>query len=662
MANIFKPSASGSSSASSGTGKNYLGTVNSVNGNGDFELGTTSGWSLGTATLTNNLPTGVPTFGSGASGNLAFTATSSGKLAGTYSGQYASSAASTAGNFLASDAFSIDLEDQAKVMTFKLYYSATVGTTTANWSGSTSNSFGLAIYDVTNSAWIIPAGGFGMTQSSGVGYVTGTFQTTSNSTQYRLVMYNANATSGAITLLVDDFFLGPQTAPFGPIVTDWTAYTPTFTGFGTATSVAFVSRRVGDTLEVNGKFVSGTTTATANQITIGFAGSNANVSMDTGKITASNLVGDAATSTAATTTLFRFGVLAPPSSTTYVQISNQTSANPLATPLRNASGLGIVSGDTVQISFAVPIVGWSSNLQMSNDTDTRVVAMRTQGATATISGSYASLIWTSTVSDTHGGMGSTQYIVPSSGFYDFAAQNIINGTLALNSTVNIQVTKNGSAVQESGIVAGGAITGSVPIQVNVDAVSCNAGDTISIQAKSSALTPAVVSSTADNFFTAARRSGPAVVASTETVAARYTTAAGQSITNGLVAATAAIINFDTKDYDTHNAVATGASWTFTAPVSGKYSIASVVDYVAATFTQANAVRLALWKNGVEFTRIGNTTVGFTGSADYTMSGSAVLALNAGDTINLRTFHSESTARSLASTALLVHVEIIRVGN
>ena len=50
--------------------KNYLGSINGVNNNGNFETGSVGNWVLGTATLTSNLPTGVPTFGSGASGNL----------------------------------------------------------------------------------------------------------------------------------------------------------------------------------------------------------------------------------------------------------------------------------------------------------------------------------------------------------------------------------------------------------------------------------------------------------------------------------------------------------------------------------------------------------------------------------------------------------------
>ena len=88
----------------------------------DFENNSTTGWSLGTVgTLTNGIPTGSPTFGSGASGNLSISVVSSGQLAGAYSLSYASSAATTQGNMFASSAYTIDAEDQAKVLTFKFY-------------------------------------------------------------------------------------------------------------------------------------------------------------------------------------------------------------------------------------------------------------------------------------------------------------------------------------------------------------------------------------------------------------------------------------------------------------------------------------------------------------------------------------------------------------
>src|SRR5208282_747168 len=110
---------------------------------------------------------------------------------------------------------------QAKVLTVKFYYTASSGASNCNFSGTSSNSFAWAIYDVTNSSWLTSAGNFNLVQSSGCGYVTGTCQTNATTANIRLVVYNANATSGAATITLDGFYVGPQTAPSGPAMGDW---------------------------------------------------------------------------------------------------------------------------------------------------------------------------------------------------------------------------------------------------------------------------------------------------------------------------------------------------------------------------------------------------------------------------------------------------------
>lgn len=76
-------------------------------------------------------------------------------------------------------------------------------------------------------------------------------------------------------------------------VTPWVAYTPTFTGFGTCTGVEFYSRLVGDTLEVRGKFTSGTATATEARITLGYNGTSGNATVDSSKVPSTvSLAGD----------------------------------------------------------------------------------------------------------------------------------------------------------------------------------------------------------------------------------------------------------------------------------------------------------------------------------------------------------------------------------
>ena len=231
-----------------GTGKNYI-------TQGTFDNAATTGWSLASSTLdaTSKLPNQASGSWGAAAGTLAISTVGAGsQLAGNYSLSLASSAASTAGNMLVSDALTLDLEAQASIQTFSFFYKIASGSANINLSGTSSNSIGVAIYDVTSGAWIDPAGRYNIVQSSGVGKASGTFQVPANCTSVRLAVYFPNASSGAFTVYLDDFVLGPQVVQYGAPVTDWQSYTPTLGGVGTAAGVSFKYRRIGDTIQVTG--------------------------------------------------------------------------------------------------------------------------------------------------------------------------------------------------------------------------------------------------------------------------------------------------------------------------------------------------------------------------------------------------------------------------
>lgn len=618
--------------------KNYLtayiastasGASNS--GNGNIEYGTTTGWGLGTVALTSNFPSGTPTFGSGASGNLALTATSSSPLAGGFSLQYASSAATTAGNFVASDAFFIDREDQSKVLTVKFYYSPTVNPTNGNWSGTSSNSFGVALYDVTtggSAGWIQPAGIYGMTQSSGVGLCTATFQTTSSSTQYRLVIYNANATAGAITLLFDDLSVGPQTAPIGPVITDWVAYNPTITGFGTTTpnpAVAY-SRRVGDTLQVHGTFQAGTVSGTNASLSIGYNGVNGGVTIDTTKVgTLKQLLGKMGVD-ANNTTTFDWSIVY--GTTTTVYLSVQSSAN---TAVNVPQAGNIVSGNSNQLSyfFEVPIVGWSSSVQMSNDTDTRVVSFSGTQTTQGVTAGVTNIAFTSTY-DSHAAWNGTQYVVPVSGAY------IVSGKVG-SSAGGVDIYKNGSVVTNNSFFGGTTNGGSFVIQ-------CIAGDLLSLRNGSNA----TITNGAIGIW---RLSGPAIVAANESVNMRYIDNAGSlTIGTGL-----SLIKFGTKTFDSHNRYDTSTGL-YTVPVSGKYAIKTSVFTNSVTITTGQSVQMQVFQNAsaMSITQV----VGNGASAAYTVGAADTYNCVAGDTISVQVKSSVATT-TLAGLSWLA---IERVGN
>lgn len=624
-----------------------------------FENNATTGWSLGTATLTTNFPSGTPTFGSGASGNLSLSAVAGSTIAGTYALSYASSATTTAGNFVASDAFTIDAEDQAKPLAFKFSYKAAVNPTNCDWSGTTSNSFGVAIYDVTNSAWIQPAGCFSMVQSSGVGIASGSFQTSATGTSYRICVYNANATSGAATVYMDSFFVGPQTLVTGAAVTDWVSYTPS-TG-ATNTTYTGKWRRVGDSAEI--------------VIAFAFTGapsSFSQVAIPTGMVIDTSKIGTTTAWTGSLGTGFVYdnagagqplGVLYV--STTNVQIVYEAATTNQVTPTSSTAPYTLGNGDSAQISFKVPIVGWSSNVQLSSDTDTRVVAMRgylSANQTGINPNNSAVKINFDTRSfDTHAGLGSNKYTIPVSGKYSVKSTIAISSTNVLNSLYQLVIYKNGS-VYCYGPTAypPAASTFYLPI---ADEVDCVAGDYIEIYlygvGNNSASTLTAVSGTSWSTLSVERLSGPSVVAASESVNARFGTASVNTMTSGVDT----LIDFNVKSFDSHNAVTTGASWKFTAPMSGRYRVAVNVRCTSATYAVSNEMYGILKKNGSVETYIAGPTCWAAVASYLALSGSSVVQLLAGDYVTFY-LNNNRTAGStdLDSNAASNYICIDRIGN
>lgn len=602
-----------------GGNKNYLGTVNNVNGNGDFELGSTTGWTLGvTGALSNGLPTTTPTFGSGAAGTLSISAVSSGQLAGTYSLSYLSSAATTVGNMVASSAFTIDIEDQAKIMTVKFAYKAQTNPANANFSGTSLNSYSWAIYDVTAASWIIPTGAFGMTQSSGVGICTGTFQTSATSTSYRLVVYNSAATTGACTIYFDDFYVGPQTAPLGAITTDWVKIplvTGDFgTGFGTVTAIDVWSRRVGDSLQMQGKWVNGTTAASTAYIKMGFNGAVGNVSMDTTKIPETRIVGVGSrtgSGSAAPT------VIATPGQGSILNFGLDSHAT-VPTNVAQFGSTAFSNGEGVYINAIIPIQGWSSTVQVSSDTDTRVVALVLTGSSTSITNAGVGIVPTTVLNDTHGGFSGSTYTVPVSGFYRLSAS--MNGpgvAYSASHIMSVSYKKNGVASQYLGMHRINATATNSYNASGSHEIFCNAGDTLQFIGQSE------VTGTIIGFQASiVRVSGPSVIAASETVAFHGGTTAQTNFSS-----TTITLGF-TAVVDTHNSFLTNA---YTIPVSGVYNIHTIVPTYHQTASNNAFCIIAV--NGATATQTYVTGDG-AGQA-LTPSANYMARLKAGDTVSVK---------------------------
>lgn len=134
------------------------------------------------------------------------------------------------------------------------------------------------------------------------------------------------------------------------------------------------------------------------------------------------------------------------------------------------------------------------------------------------------------------------------------------------------------------------------------------------------------------------------IAASETVAASFWCSANKS------SSTTAPIDFDSKEFDTHGAVTTGASWKFTAPFSATYSVGMLAISTTSTWVQ-------IYKGGVAYKNLG-FIVGSTNPG----TGTLMIKLLAGEYIDLRCVTSATVTGGTLATTSTASISIVRVGN
>lgn len=613
---------------------------------GTFENNATTGWSkltVGAVDSTTKAVSGSVTLS--AAGITTFATTATNPLAGTYSlsaGNASSALTVTEG--IISDAYTIDREDQAKVLSFKFHYEAITGASNGNFSGTTSNTLAVWIYDTANSAWIQPSGSFGLTQSSGVGICQGTFQTPSNMTSFRIALVCINAPSGALVFNLDDVTVGPQVITQGTPVTDWQAYTPTFAGLGTVTGIDFKWRRVGDSIQILGAATTGTTTGSTASFTLPNGLSN-NLAT-TFKVGSYGRVNANAE---------QHAMITQAADKTKLYFSIQTgSVADLFTA--NGNALFAPSEYFTVVTEAFPVQGWSSQVQMSSDTDTRVVAAAYQassGQTFT-SGSTTKVTFATKLFDTHSVFATDTYTVPVSGKYRVSTNFRFTPTSYSTGTnqINITLYKNGSGYGDLDLIQPGSTTTSDRMLSGSVLVDCAAGDLLDLRLFQNTGANVTGGATSQGQFFIERLSGPQQIAASETVAAHYT----GSPPTGTLTNSFNVVTFGTKVDDSHGAMSGSA---YTVPVSGRYSISAALT-VIGTYSLNYATWVRITVNGTskaaKFTKAG-------GANDVleAMTSISSIRLTAGDIVRVESY-TDASSPSFGAGTDNNFFSIVRVGN
>lgn len=629
---------------SGGGGKNFV-----TNSDADAS---TAGWSAYADAAGTS-----PVDGTGGSPTVTWTTSSSSPLSGNNSFIFTHPASNTQGQGVSYD-FSIDSGYQAKTLTLSFLYKVDSGTFVAgNPSDKTSagdSSVTVWIYDVTNSVLIQPSAyRLNSNSSSVTDTFTAQFQSASNSTSYRLIIHNGATATSAFTLKFDDISVAPTNYIYGSPITDLKDYgtitigaTTTAPTKGTIANDRIQAGRIGDNWRVRGEYKQ-TSAGTAGSgdylftLPNGLRFDSSKVSFYTGgAATSVNFspisLGSAEASDGSAYNIF--GNVIPYDATRFRIFgfyTNGTAYNRAFLSTNGVASLG--TAFSVSFDFQAPMLGYSSSVQMSDSADTRVVAARATITSAVSTTAGNPFNFNNIEYDTHGAIttGATtwKYTAPVSGYYKVSTGTNISAGNA------IIVYKNGTSYALIGQTNAALST------CGTTEVYLNTGDYIDIRGTITGTPIAGASPTlaATNWVTVERLSGPSAIAATETIAASYWCSANVS------ASTTQPINFDSKEYDTHGAVTTGATWRFTAPAAGLYNIGGLQAITTST------AYVQIYKNGSKY-----KTICYVGGSIPTCP-NLDIRLNAGDYIDIRPNGTPTYQGGLLNGDGVSNISIKRIG-
>jgi hypothetical protein len=518
-----------------------------------------------------------------------------------------------------SAAFDIDNANQARVLKVEFDYNIVSGVFTAG-TQTTDSSLIVYLYDTVNNVLIEPSTFKLFSNSTTIAdKFQGTFQTSSNSTAYRLIFHVATSATDAFTVRIDSVVVTPSKYVFGTPITDWQDYSPTLVGFGTPTNTVIRWRRVGQNLELSGRFSSGTSTAVAAAIPF-----PSGLVANTGSVTFGNIYGRAVRSAGVSAYSRDYSMIVTSSGTglNFGDMNPANSSDP-ASPMNGSSIAG--SGQTILFKAEVPIQGWSSSVKMSDGFETRDVIFQAYPVNGANFSTAANIEFgTNIIQDTVGGYNSSthEWRVPVTGQY------MINVNTILSNQSQLRLRVNGVANQ---YIFHNPSSGSI---VNATSrIKLNAGDLISFRFETFGST---ITSSANLPWTIERLSTPQSIARDESTQFK-----GFRTTSQVLTANVTDIIMTDKSFDSHGAYNT-SNGRFTAPTRGLYLI--VVNYG----TNGNS-NLLIYKNG------GSFQFGMGGAnGNHDIGNSGIIELLAGDYITLRS----NTSITISSGT---NVTIVKVG-
>lgn len=549
---------------------------------------------------------------------------------------------------------------KVKAMTLAARYLVNSGTFAAGTTGTSATDSDLIFYifDVTNNRLIEPST-FRL-YSNQTGWdepYTGEFQTSSDSTSYRLCIHVATTSASAWTLKLDEISATLSKLVFGSVSGPTTAYTPTLTSSGggsiTLNTTSYEAPNgfwyqdgeymMGQVSFKNGTGGAASGTAGAIQISI-----PSGYTVDTSKLTTTagsiRKDGDA--------NFYSSGTNIVPTSVYYAGSGVLKVIKPSISDFWQVSDLA--AGSIVTLKFKLPIQGWANASQRSDSADTRVVACRYGTSSATsITGSDTQITYSSKVFDTHNMLSGSAIVIPVSGIYKISGSIKFASNTWTNGQAFLTLYKNGVATEfiANYTASTGSALASQIVAVGSLTLSLNAGDSLTFYGNQNQTASINLNGSAlSNWISVERISGPSAIAASEEISARYTSTAG-----GSIGTSSTQQSFATKTFDTHG------SWngnTFSVQSPGKYEVTAAILTADVTLTTGQAVSIYLYKNGSLYSvldrRLGNGTL-----TNVYLTGTDSVECIAGDTIKIYAISAVATSQNTASGYNYVSIKKVK---
>lgn len=538
--------------------------------------------------------------------------------------------------------FTIDTADLAKKLTISFDYNLN----DAGIASPVDGFLKVFIYDVDKSQ-LIRVNGEDIKLNSGNATHYAQFQTDATSTNYRLVIHNSIALGIAETfdMKMDNVQVGPREIAKGTIVTDSEDYTPVIAGIGTGTVSGLSGSwsRVGDKMIINVAF---------NMATNGTGSGNVAFSLPSGyTIDTSKLNYDS-------------GNVSTIGSTYITGYATSNGALSISSILNNiyfqVAGSQAVSGTRFSATASVPIAGWSSDAKMSEDLGGREVVCKVSQTvdSAVLTGIYTKVTFNTTDIDTTNSMSSGTFNVPETGYYDIEAALTVTSSNWSTGILTIRLYKNGNPLRMlhyDGPYESSSVTATY--QGKGSTVEyLEKGDTLELWARQTqtGIAYSILGQAEFSYMNISKRSSPQTILETETVAARYSTNAGQSISTG----TYTTVVYEDLDFDTHNAYNTSTG-IYTAPVSGYYKVEANFAWSAlnATTTKLSIIRLYVGEivkkvNIREYQATSTLT-----TSEYI---SDIVYINKGDEVEIRAYQDSGGSEALETSGIYNTFSIARI--